>query len=585
MEFLSLSHVYEIVGAESSLPEETLKELNKYYEENFSDVNPSLIDYSLFKLINAINKDGDNYDYSQLKELLYRYICRIKNKTDNKYIEILKLILIIYVLSGDYRIVINVLKSYYNDFLESPRGKFAANLNFEKLYFDLSKIVLINFGDPSSARQLLDFSSVNLYGQKRDDSYITLQMLQIVNGIMTQNIDVINSVDGNIGTIVDEYFEFIDLNEKMHSEELVVASDELLNKIGKEYRKTRSTMRRYILLYICAMVKKISLIPSVVELEKSEKKSQLQGNALYYALLLNEDFNLILSRLGKDFLNQNIKILYDLANVSYEVDRIRCLLKNDECDEAIYYSSISTFEKMLENGRFFMMNVAYMNDPNEGKLLNGYLFPEYKIDELKYPYVFAKCFSNKKDDLPMWKMYGDDARGCCVTIDLKTAQSAVAIQSYNVCYVSLKNNRLVINKKYNNRIKNTKAVSSSLEIIKNRINKSSKDVFVRKSFMLVLDRIAYLFKDQSYYYEEEFRVIKSFVDYTNQEINVLKSGDNKLLYVDFGVKPFIKEVVLGPKAENIDMEIPYMQYALEKYKSESGRNAPTIIKKSNIDYR
>ena len=80
---------------------------------------------------------------------------------------------------------------------------------------------------------------------------------------------------------------------------------------------------------------------------------------------------------------QVFKNCFDLLKVRGYTKSIAEFLKRDNSDktELAYYTSVDTFSYMLPSkavdkmlGRLSIMNIAYMNDPNEGKTLQKYLF-------------------------------------------------------------------------------------------------------------------------------------------------------------------------------------------------------------------
>ena len=88
-----------------------------------------------------------------------------------------------------------------------------------------------------------------------------------------------------------------------------------------------------------------------------------------------------------------------------------------------------TGEKKDRLGKLTVMHLSYMNDPNEGQTLlqtvYGDQYDTGKKDRksLNVPYVFVKCFTPRVDYLPMWEMYGDHAKGCCLIIDWETTKN------------------------------------------------------------------------------------------------------------------------------------------------------------------
>lgn len=150
--------------------------------------------------------------------------------------------------------------------------------------------------------------------------------------------------------------------------------------------------------------------------------------------------------------NKNcIENCFDLLTLIDQTEQIKVLLRRsvNERTELAYYTSLETFSYMLPFkaqedmlGRFSIMNIAYMNDPNEGKILQKCLFagkvpfegdPKQRKNA-RYPYVYIKCFTPQIDFLPMWEMYGDHARGCCLVLDWgKILEAGAQIPLYSVC--------------------------------------------------------------------------------------------------------------------------------------------------------
>lgn len=92
----------------------------------------------------------------------------------------------------------------------------------------------------------------------------------------------------------------------------------------------------------------------------------------------------------------------------------------------------------------------------------------------------------------------------------------------------------------------------------------------------------YLFKDDSYSYEQEVRILylyskvgKNF-EHTPQQIPKL------FITTDYCIQ--LKEIILGPKVSDISNRIPYLQEQVEKMCKEINADIPEITI-SNIDYR
>ena len=84
------------------------------------------------------------------------------------------------------------------------------------------------------------------------------------------------------------------------------------------------------------------------------------------------------------------------------------------------YTSLDTALKILSDGTMRMMSVTAMNDKLEighlyGKLQNEdstYIEDKTKVHFARHRYITS--FTNRIDDLTMWRLYGDNAQGVCL---------------------------------------------------------------------------------------------------------------------------------------------------------------------------
>lgn len=271
-----------------------------------------------------------------------------------------------------------------------------------------------------------------------------------------------------------------------------------------------------------------------------------------------------------------------------------------------YYTSSDVFSYMLPArctgskadrlGRLTVMHLSYMNDPNEGQTLRKALTgTQYGAEKkgrksLNVPYVFVKCFSPRVDYLPMWEMYGDHAKGCCLVINW-TATKKRKLDAepilYRVCYLRKENDRYLASSADNEQLS-----SHSCEFINEQLQQLQELVphlpadadprfvdMVRSDFDDLLGRVLYLFKDSSYSYEQELRVIYQTKD------NILHTdGDKPWLFVQTPFPLQLDEVILGPKFPDVSTRVPYLQEQIDKMCEKTGTEMPRITL-SEIDYR
>lgn len=263
---------------------------------------------------------------------------------------------------------------------------------------------------------------------------------------------------------------------------------------------------------------------------------------------------------------------------------------NDTGTDICHYSKLSTLkfiikeEKKVPRPRFRISNIAYLNDPSEGNVifqvlkkysksnvlnvLFGTVNDENKLSQVPFSNVFIGSFSTAKNKLPMWTLYGDDSKGCCLVFDdnffdkeniiveEKTKEERILSQDltlYRVKYVDIDNineSDIIIDYLRN--------VTRLLDEIENII---AKYEFVKMWILSLLDEIRFLFKDCDYDYENEVRII---IYAEESEIKV-DDGTNALnipkLYVDIQRKLLYKEIILGSKIDKPMEVAPFLLHS------------------------
>ena len=215
-----------------------------------------------------------------------------------------------------------------------------------------------------------------------------------------------------------------------------------------------------------------------------------------------------------------------------------------------------------------------MNDPNEGYTFLSLIGIENndlpKTDYDTSPFFFASMTQtgggqNLDDSLPMWKQYGDDAKGINLTYHSEYIKSLVeeGIEIYKVCYNPT-------NDSLDDEIKSIK-----LAFDKIKENADDRNKYFSSALNLI-DDIRYLFKDADYSYENEYRIIKSYEGKEN-DIFICENSNSVIpglyAYIDKELK--YSKIKLGPKCDDIDFVAPYIKFV--------DRNIE--VTKSQISYR
>lgn len=284
----------------------------------------------------------------------------------------------------------------------------------------------------------------------------------------------------------------------------------------------------------------------------------------------------------------------ELEGISASVKEIKEKLRYSSNDkEFIHYTSLSTLKFLLyksdnkkkdsyksdENKnypRLRLSNARQMNDPNEGYILFNLIGIEKKdLPETDYatsPFFFASMTQIKEDQklddsLPMWKQYGDDAKGINLTYHSDYIKSLMddGIEIYKVCY----------NIEEDSLEEEIKTIKSALDKIKQYDNDDKRTKYFSSALNLI-DDIRYLFKETDYSYENEYRIIKS---YEGKEKEIITSDSSNSVipglytYIDKELK--YSKIKLGPKCNDIDFVAPYIKHIDRKIE----------VTRSEISYR
>ena len=280
----------------------------------------------------------------------------------------------------------------------------------------------------------------------------------------------------------------------------------------------------------------------------------------------------------------------ELKEISDSVNQIKNKLKyKPEDKNFVHYTSLRTLKFLLyksdnekndsnkDENKYYpklrLSNARQMNDPNEGyTFLNLIGIEKNDLPKTDYdtsPFFFASMTqtgdSQKLDDsLPMWKQYGDDARGICLTYHKEYIENLIndGIEIYKVCY-------------------NADELRGEIEKIKTVFNKikapqDTEGQSLFSSALNLIDDIRYLFKDADYSYENEYRIIKSY-EGKEDEIITCDSSNSVIPGIYTYIEKELKysKIKLGPKCDDIDFVAPYIKYV--------DRNIE--VTKSQISYR
>lgn len=374
-----------------------------------------------------------------------------------------------------------------------------------------------------------------------------------------------------IVTIIDQIFSFSDNFSSFTNNKSQIMS-KLLSKFGDIVSLGET---KYSVL--------MNLINSL------EEGCDIEPFVKAYCMVQTIKFQLSLKDLSKD----------DFGHyTSGEVLQI-LLKQNSDNEESSDNKESSDSEESWDNqklysikGRTRLGNVKYMNDPEEGSVLDRYLklrrSNNFEVSLKPSPW-FLMSLTTAIDDLTMWSQYGARAEGVCLVFkpdSFKVVKSMAEsewmkeknIQElkndidstkkdllYRICYLdkqSLINGRLKAVKKENNKMLNgaeIKIINDCLKIIKSLVRAIKKNTLLYSAVEECLEEIRYLFKISDYSYESELRILR-YADLTpdNKEIKIDNSGPVAKLYLERDMPIQLEQVIFGPKFSNPEHVTPLL---------------------------
>lgn len=261
--------------------------------------------------------------------------------------------------------------------------------------------------------------------------------------------------------------------------------------------------------------------------------------------------------------------------------------------EICHYSKLATLKHIIQvkdshpQPRLRISNLAYLNDPSEGNVLLQLLKKfiksstfymlfekdnpdENKLVEVPFSKVFIGSFSTAKNKLPMWTLYGDDSKGCCLVFDdyFFDKKNELIEEKLNMDDKNISSQELILYQvKYldidkldesDSIVDYLKKIANILDLFEVIISKYES---VKIWIMALLDEIRFLFKDSDYDYENEVRII---IHAENSEIQI-DDGQNELsipkLYVNLQRKLIYKEIILGSKVDKPNAVAPFLLHS------------------------
>lgn len=279
------------------------------------------------------------------------------------------------------------------------------------------------------------------------------------------------------------------------------------------------------------------------------------------------------------------ELRYNLIYLYLHVGTIKNMLKINptEVKEIYHYSQPDTikylpkYSEKVGGSKLRLGNVAYLNDPEEGKVFyeilkkgnNNILEGLQEHNDLMYENTYLACFSRKDDFLPMWVQYARDGVGYCYAINTSIFdqyESEVEERLYRkVTYNRFKSrsNRYVLYRVFyygsstlSEEDKNILAFCDAISNILNELKFYFDNGQIRDLTNQLLNSIRYLFKDVAYASEDEVRIICT--DYYNEKLIETSDNESYRFYMELDADIYFNRVILGPKATDVKKKATYL---------------------------
>ena len=121
--------------------------------------------------------------------------------------------------------------------------------------------------------------------------------------------------------------------------------------------------------------------------------------------------------------NDGIKIISAKLEDEYEYNLFNNLLYDEKLRRFYHYTSMESLYFILNSGKIHLNSLVGLNDKSELNLVNNYMGkgfsnPNHPVTIAYHNTHFVFCFSENKDQLNQWRLYGDDAKGVMLEFDI-----------------------------------------------------------------------------------------------------------------------------------------------------------------------
>ncbi|WP_428057012.1 DUF2971 domain-containing protein [Candidatus Avelusimicrobium fimicolum] len=215
---------------------------------------------------------------------------------------------------------------------------------------------------------------------------------------------------------------------------------------------------------------------------------------------------------------------------SFEEKFFKIFFPPQKIDETCRYTSFNVLFDILRNQKIRMNGICGMNDKSEIDYVEKYIYKHNtnndrdEITNINNTFILSCCKAEKKDNLTMWRLYGDDAKGVNLIFDIKDENTS--------------NNFYLAEVTYDQKI---------LNLLKEIVN-----IFDQKRSKFIFKQLYYyrhFFKSKDYKEEKEIRLLYKWKNKIQKHWQIAQNFNILNPYIEINIHEFplqLREIILGP---------------------------------------
>lgn len=301
-------------------------------------------------------------------------------------------------------------------------------------------------------------------------------------------------------------------------------------------------------------------------------KLHLPHNSKLQTLISSKEFEDSLEFDNKD----SIRFKTNQNCVSYEQGIMYALVGSEKIKKVCRYTSLSTIFEMINNSSIRLSGLASMNDPTEmfyaESVIDGKeglisILDTNTVKDLNKRFILSLTDISRIDDLTMWRLYGDDAKGVCLVFEMAKSYEENIFAINSVSYGKekshpelnfLKSVKDEIFEKYGLRF-DFKSMSIWKHYFKPYEYKIENEVR-----MLMHDENMECIANRGWMLSKPYNIVSPWIEIELNGIN------NPLI---------LKEIILGPKCPEIDTNKVQIEEMIRESEKLNGQSIKVELSK------